>query len=90
MHLKPGQRFKATIDLFVPSVTDPMYYLFCQYSCGSNQLGIHFQVRAPQGTEPKIRAFDAEHERKRKSQLIKLFNRTPEQVSTCSCKNDMA
>lgn len=38
------------------------------------------KVRAPQGTEPKIRAFDAEHERKRKTQLIKLFNRTSEQV----------
>ncbi|XP_048757719.2 DNA methyltransferase 1-associated protein 1-like isoform X1 [Ostrea edulis] len=38
------------------------------------------KVRIPQGTEPKIRAFDAEHERKRKQQLIKLFDRTPEQV----------
>lgn len=38
------------------------------------------KVRAPQGTEPKIRGFDAEHERKRKAQLVKLFNRTPEQV----------
>lgn len=42
--------------------------------------GWMFQVRAPQGTEPKIRAFDADHERRRKSQLIKLFNRTTEQV----------
>ena len=41
---------------------------------------IILQVRAPQGAEPKIRAFDADHERKRKSQLIKLFNRTTEQV----------
>jgi DNA methyltransferase 1-associated protein 1 len=39
-----------------------------------------FQVRIPQGAEPKLRAFDAEHERKRKQQLIKLFDRTPEQV----------
>ncbi|KAK3590712.1 hypothetical protein CHS0354_012286 [Potamilus streckersoni] len=38
------------------------------------------KVRAPAGTEPKIRPFDAEHERKRKLQLIKLFERTPEQV----------
>lgn len=37
-------------------------------------------MRAPQGSEPKIRAFDAEHERKRKLQLTKLFDRTPEQV----------
>lgn len=41
---------------------------------------ICIQVRAPQGSEPKIRAFDAEHERKRKLQLTKLFDRTPEQV----------
>lgn len=26
-------------------------------------------------------AYDAEHERKRKEQLIKLYDRTPEQVS---------
>ncbi|XP_052236225.1 DNA methyltransferase 1-associated protein 1-like isoform X2 [Dreissena polymorpha] len=38
------------------------------------------KVRAPHGAEPKIRAYDAEHERKRKSQLIKLFERTTEQV----------
>lgn len=37
------------------------------------------KVRAPQGAEPKIKAFDAEHERRRKTQLIKLFNRTHEQ-----------
>ncbi|XP_052775071.1 DNA methyltransferase 1-associated protein 1-like isoform X2 [Mya arenaria] len=38
------------------------------------------KVRAPQGTEPKVRAYDAEHERRRKLQLTKLFDRTPEQV----------
>lgn len=43
-------------------------------------LYVCIQVRAPQGSEPKIRAFDAEHERKRKLQLTKLFDRTPEQV----------
>lgn len=37
-------------------------------------------MRAPQGTEPKIKAFDAEHERRRKTQLTKLFERTQEQV----------
>ncbi|XP_025108862.1 DNA methyltransferase 1-associated protein 1-like isoform X1 [Pomacea canaliculata] len=37
------------------------------------------KVRAPQGTEPKIKAFDAEHERRRKTQLTKLFERTQEQ-----------
>jgi len=36
--------------------------------------------RAPTGTAPKIRQFDAEHERRRKEQLIKLFNRTEEEV----------
>lgn len=38
------------------------------------------QVRAPQGSEPKIRMYDADHERKRKIQLEKLFNRTTEEV----------
>ncbi|KAK6179185.1 hypothetical protein SNE40_011603 [Patella caerulea] len=38
------------------------------------------KVRAPPGTEPKIKVFDAEHERRRKTQLTKLFERTPEQV----------
>lgn len=32
------------------------------------------------GTDKKIYTFDAEHERKRKDQLNKLFDRTPEQV----------
>ncbi|KAK3091085.1 hypothetical protein FSP39_017018 [Pinctada imbricata] len=45
-----------------------------------NICNILTKVRAPQGTEPKIRGFDAEHERKRKLQLTKLFDRTPEQV----------
>lgn len=38
------------------------------------------KVRATQGQEPKIWLFDANHERKRKLQLIQLFNRTPKQV----------
>lgn len=38
------------------------------------------KVRAPSGTDPKIYIFDAGHERRRKEQLDKLFNRTPEQV----------
>lgn len=38
------------------------------------------KVRAPQGTDPKVKAFDAEHERRRKLQLTKLFDRTQEQV----------
>lgn len=37
------------------------------------------KVRAPQGCEPKVKGFDAEHERRRKTQLIKLFERTHEQ-----------
>lgn len=32
------------------------------------------------GQETKIKAFDAAHERKRKEQLIKQYNRTPEQI----------
>ncbi|BFZ19518.1 hypothetical protein BsWGS_22557 [Bradybaena similaris] len=47
------------------------YYFIC------NTLA---KVRAPQGSEPKIKAFDAEHERRRKLQLTKLFDRTQEQV----------
>lgn len=51
------------------------------------------KVRAASGTEPKIYIFDAGHERRRKEQLEKLFNRTPEQVcdfafspvSMCRC-----
>lgn len=39
------------------------------------------KVRAASGAEPKIYIFDAAHERRRKEQLEKLFNRTPEQVS---------
>ncbi|XP_049577807.1 DNA methyltransferase 1-associated protein 1 isoform X1 [Syngnathus scovelli] len=39
------------------------------------------KVRAPSGTDPKIYIFDAGHERRRKEQLDKLFNRTPEQVA---------
>ncbi|XP_063408622.1 DNA methyltransferase 1-associated protein 1-like [Mytilus trossulus] len=42
--------------------------------------GILTKVRAPQGTEPKIWAFDAEHERKRKLQMTKLFERTQEKI----------
>lgn len=38
------------------------------------------KVRAGTGTEPKIYIFDAGHERRRKEQLERLFNRTPEQV----------
>uniref|UniRef100_A0A8C5I964 DNA methyltransferase 1-associated protein 1 n=1 Tax=Gouania willdenowi TaxID=441366 RepID=A0A8C5I964_GOUWI len=39
------------------------------------------KVRAATGAEPKIYIFDAGHERRRKEQLEKLFNRTPEQVA---------
>lgn len=38
------------------------------------------KVRAVTGTEPKVYIFDAGHERRRKEQLERLFNRTPEQV----------
>jgi len=45
-----------------------------------NVCNILAKVRAPQGTDPKIKAFDAEHERRRKLQLTKLFDRTQEEV----------
>lgn len=38
-------------------------------------------VRAVPGTDLKIPVFDAGHERRRKEQLERLYNRTPEQVS---------
>ncbi|KAH7957601.1 hypothetical protein HPB52_020739 [Rhipicephalus sanguineus] len=38
------------------------------------------RVRAPPGQEPKGRAFDADHERRRKEQLLKLYDRTTEQA----------
>ncbi|GAB6020248.1 DNA methyltransferase 1-associated protein 1 [Chamberlinius hualienensis] len=38
------------------------------------------KARVPPGQEPKLRMYDAEHERKRKEQLKRLFDRTPEQI----------
>lgn len=38
------------------------------------------KVRALPGQEPKLKVFDADHERKRKEQLIKLYDRTQEEV----------
>ena len=42
------------------------------------------QVRCTPGKDPEGEPpmFDAEHETKRKEQLLKLYNRTPEQVRT--------
>ncbi|CAG2100680.1 unnamed protein product [Medioppia subpectinata] len=45
-----------------------------------NVCNILAKVRALPGQEPKVKVFDAEHERRRKEQLIKLYNRTPEEV----------
>uniref|UniRef100_A0AAY4BD75 DNA methyltransferase 1-associated protein 1 n=1 Tax=Denticeps clupeoides TaxID=299321 RepID=A0AAY4BD75_9TELE len=39
------------------------------------------KVRAATGSEPKVYIFDAGHEKRRKEQLERLFNRTPEQVA---------
>lgn len=41
-----------------------------------------FQGRSPPGIEPDDlpTPYDAQHETTRKEQLLKLFNRTPEQV----------
>lgn len=38
------------------------------------------KVRAAPGTDVKVRVYDAEHERRRKEQLNKLFDRTQEQI----------
>ena len=47
-------------------------------------------VRAVPGTDLKIPVFDAGHERRRKEQLERLYNRTPEQVITSSTPPSMA
>lgn len=60
------------VAIIIPDFIRSLDITLIEYIC--------IQVRAPQGSEPKIRAFDAEHERKRKLQLTKLFDRTPEQV----------
>lgn len=39
------------------------------------------KIRAPTGADPKLSVFDAGHERRRKEQLERLYNRTPEQVA---------
>lgn len=38
------------------------------------------KIRTPAGQEPKIKYFDVDHERRRKEQLAKLYDRTAEQV----------
>jgi DNA methyltransferase 1-associated protein 1 len=38
------------------------------------------QIRSVPGQELKVCVYDADHERRRKEQLEKLFNRTPEQI----------
>ncbi|KAK6314445.1 hypothetical protein J4Q44_G00159040 [Coregonus suidteri] len=43
-------------------------------------LRMQTKVRAATWTEPKIYIFDAGHERRRKEQLERPFNRTPDQV----------
>ena len=62
---------------------DPhIYHIYIRLQNVSNILRILFiQVRAPQGAEPKVKAFDAEHERRRKLQLTKLFDRSQEMVN---------
>jgi DNA methyltransferase 1-associated protein 1 len=39
-----------------------------------------FQLKASSSHETKIYVFDADHERRRKEQLKRIFERTPEQV----------
>lgn len=55
-------------------------------ACVFNGEGMQFrilytQVRAAPGQEVKLRVYDADHERRRKEQLRRLFERTPEQVT---------
>ena len=38
------------------------------------------KLRTPLGQELKLKMFDAAHERKRKDQLVKLYDRTPEEM----------
>ncbi|XP_067934765.1 DNA methyltransferase 1-associated protein 1-like [Watersipora subatra] len=38
------------------------------------------KIRAPAGQEPRIRVFDGDHERRRKQQLINLYDRTEDEV----------
>ncbi|XP_077531940.1 DNA methyltransferase 1 associated protein 1 [Haemaphysalis longicornis] len=66
-------RWDTTRFSTVRSVEDlkERYYGICQTLA---------RVRAPPGQEPKGRAFDADHERRRKEQLLKLYDRTSEQV----------
>ncbi|KAG8192211.1 hypothetical protein JTE90_009971 [Oedothorax gibbosus] len=45
-----------------------------------NICNILAKIHAVGNIEPKLIAYDSEHERKRKEQLIKLYDRTPEQV----------
>jgi DNA methyltransferase 1-associated protein 1 len=40
----------------------------------------YFQLKASSSHETKIYVFDADHERRRKEQLKRIFERTPEQV----------
>ena len=44
-------------------------------------------IRAAPGTDLKIPVFDAGHERRRKEQLERLYNRTPEQVMPGNAKD---
>ena len=48
--------------------------------CYYNICNVLAKQRALPGQEPKLKIFDAEHERKRKEQLIKLYDRTQEEV----------
>jgi DNA methyltransferase 1-associated protein 1 len=45
-----------------------------------NICAILSKLRSPGGSETKVRVFDAQHERRRKEQLEKLFHRTEEQI----------
>lgn len=54
-------------------------------------LGLLLQARAPPGQEPQNlpAPYDSQHETERKRQLLKLFNRTQEQVH-CTAANHVS
>lgn len=54
-------------------------------------LGLLLQARAPPGQEPQNlpATYDSQHETERKRQLLKLFNRTQEQVH-CTASNHVS
>lgn len=62
---------RSTFPIRTVELLKDRYYNIC------NALA---KARSPPGQEPKIKNYDYEHERKRKEQLVKLYDRTPKQI----------